>query len=269
MPEDKKLFRLKVRTVKTVGFVEAGDDPEAELVFFKRREAGASHPAKPREGDMPKFDKSKLDDAARAEFEKLETAAKEAEDKQTAAEEAQATAEGERDTEKTRADEAEAALPKEEGDVTKGMSDEVKAAFEKQEEKNEALQKAFDAEVEKRETDAMAIRFAKGGDLEQIGGEKRLKVLLKAKSGMDAEDWDELDTMLKAASAQILEGALLKEAGVDGEPEAGEAEVEFKAEVAKLREADPKMTEVQARAQIVKTDTALYRRVRDEQKANA
>ena len=219
---------------------------------------------------MPdKFDKTKLDEAARAEFERLEGLATDADGAKTAAEEAQTAAEAERDTEKTRADEAEAALPKDEGDVTKGMSAEVKAAFEKQAEENEDLRKTVAAEINKRETDAMAIRFAKGGDLEQIGGEKRTEVLLKAKAGMDAEDWAELDTMLTAASAQVAEGVLLKEAGVEGEPESGEAETEFTAEVKKLRDADPKMNAAQATAHIAKSNAPLFRRVQDERKANA
>ncbi len=328
-PHEMK-HRLFVDKVMTVGFVTEGDDPEAELVFFKslKKEAEtfaevgnedqigneiwdmtnsisrairsavfeadddqdpaaiindsldqfeaavraaaplwlAGNPVQKHQGHtMPKFDKSKLDDVARTEFDRLEREATDAAEAQQTAEEAQATAEGLTATEKARADEAEAKvedLTPEEDEVKKGMSPEAREHFEK-------LEKRLDDEVQRRETDVMAIRFAKGGDLEHMSGDKRTEVLLKAKGGMDDADWDELDTMLKAASAQIAEGNLLKEAGVEGEPEAGEAETEFTAEVKKLRDADPKMTPAEATTHIARTNAPLFKRVQAERKANA
>jgi len=273
MPFDMK-HRLRVGKVMTVGFVTAGDDPEAELVFFKSRDpdhggGGASDDPDNNGGsNMPEFDKTKLDDAARAELERLEQVAKDAEA-------AQATAEGERDeavTAKTAAEEALAEASDEGGegdDVTKGMSPEVKDAFEKQQADLDEARDEIRKEREQRQRDAMAIRFAKGGDLEQIGGEDRTDVLLKAQQTLDAEDWAKLDTLLTAAAKQIAEGELLKEAGRDGEGGdgvEGEAEREFLGLVDKAMEADSDLSERQARVQVMKANSALYQKVRTEQR---
>lgn len=207
---------------------------------------------KHQEHDMPKFDVTKLDDAARAEFERLEQLAKDATD-------AKETAERERD-------EALAKVKPEPEDVTKGMSPEAKAEFEKAQERAESLEKRLDEVEKKAERDTLAIRFAKGGDLEHVTGESRIDVLLTVKRSVDEGTWAGLEQMLKAASAQIAEGGLFKQNGKDGGDEPPTAWEKIQAKADAMIEKGEAKTRPEAIAAVAHTDPTLYEEYQKERR---
>jgi len=84
-------------------------------------------------------------------------------------------------------------------------------------------------------------------------------LLMKARVGM-GEDYAKLETLLKSADAIIQKGSFLKNLGseiaIEGSPEA-----ELESEVKKAMEADPDAKEAVVRANILKTNSELYRRL--------
>ena len=270
MPDPKALLRVK--RIDTIGLVDRGDNPDAEIVFWKRdpgapgttppaNDPDAVRAAQPGTADegthMNELEKAQADlTAARAEVETLTAKLAEIGKAECPM--------GDRCPMKKA----------EKGDVLKGLSPEARAEVEaemaKRDEKLTALTKAHDDLVEKGRRDALAIRFAKGGDLEQIGGEKRVDVLLKAQKALTPEDWSELEKTLKAASEQIAKGGLFKPAGADGEPPIGGtgtwAKIQAKANDMVAKKEAP--TFAQAIAKIADTDPALYGEyVKEQQEA--
>jgi len=322
MPEPKAL--LRVRRIDTIGLVDKGDNPESDIVFWKREDempaitkmtkkaetfeqagkqeearrqvwdltermsraissavfeaedgqdptaiindsldqfAAAVRAAAPNwlagqpvqkhqeSGTMPeKFDVSKLDEAARAEFKRLEDA------------------NGALATELKEMKDRTQPPAK---DMLKGLSPEARAEVEaemvKRDNEITKLRADHDAVVEKAERDGLAIRFAKGGDLENIGGDKRVDVLLAAKRAL-GELWPALETMLKAASEQIAKGGLFGEKGKGGDGEGATAWNKLEAAAKELVDKGEAKTLAQAIVAVGKRDPKLYREYKAEQK---
>lgn len=84
-------------------------------------------------------------------------------------------------------------------------------------------------------------------------------LLMKAKAGM-GDDYAKLETLLKSADAIIQKGSFLKNLGseiaIEGSPQA-----ELESEVKKAMEADPNAKEAVVRANILKTNSELYKRL--------
>jgi len=166
-------------------------------------------------------------------------------------------------------------VPAEPEDVLKGLTPEarkeVEAEMKKRDDALTDLRKAHEALVEQGQRDALAIRFAKGNDLEHIAGEKRLDVLLTAQKVLKADDWAELDGMLKAASKQIAEGKLFAEAGTGTEPPVGGGQAwdKIKAKAEQLVKDKAAPTFEQAVAKIARDEPGLYREYVKEQREKA
>lgn len=353
MPEPKKRQLLRVKRIDTIGLVDRGDNPEADIVFWKRdvskatkTEDGESYPASafayvpdaekpstwklrlwesPSEKvtarqvgaalaalspggyrgnrvSIPAADLAGVKAKVKAAWHSVhgkddelpsvlkvdpeavtppanDLGAARAADPGTAKEnhmdeleKAQAdltAARAEVETLKAEVGALKAKAPAEKKDVLKGLSPEARAEVEaelkKRDEETKTLRKSHEALVEKMDRDAIAIRFAKGGDFEGLGGEKRTDIVLAAKKAMGAEDFTALDTMLKAAAEQIRKGALFAELGKSGDAtnETAMAKIEAKAKAEK-REGE---TVQQAIARITKENPDLYREYEQERKA--
>jgi len=247
MPEPKKRNLLRVKRIDTIGLVDRGDNPEADILIWKRDPGAVVVPANDpeatrvvdpgttQEGDMEKLEQAQADlEAARAEADtaKAEALAK------TDAEAAALAKVAERDEEIAKRDERIAELEKAEREA-----------------------------VEKAERDGLAIRFAKGGDLENVSGDKHTDVLLTVKRAVDEDTWTALETMLKAASEQIANGGLFKELGTGAQGEVKTAWDEIQAKAAELVTKGEAPTLEQAVDLVVRADKALVKRYQDEQKA--
>ena len=333
MPEPKKRNLLRVKRIDTIGLVDRGDNPEADILIWKRdpkavdkkaetfseqgkqndvrhevydmtdRMSRALHGAvfEAEEGQDPaaiinasleqftaavraaapgwlagkpvrehqgavvmaetkkgeKFDVAKLDEAARAEFKRLE-------------DEASALTKQVGDL-TTKVADLEKNVPPPPKDVLKGLTPEARAEVEtelkKRDEANDTLRKSHEALVAKMDRDAMAIRFAKGGDLEGLSGDKRTDLVLAAKKAMSAEDFTALDTMLRATAEQIRTGGLFKELGTGAQGEGKTAWDEIQAKAAEMVTKGEAPTLEQAVDKVVRADRALAKRYQDEQKA--
>jgi hypothetical protein len=226
MPDPKN--RLRIRAINTVGFVDKGDDPVAEIVFWKRAPTEESMDTESRNllqkiydavtkkggdtdtpsGDieMAEFKKEDLSDEARAAFDALE------------AEVAELKVQVE----------TPAPAVTEEPDVLKSLPDEQREAIEKRiaatearVEKAEAEAKAAreQASIEKRERRMAAFRKSAETDHLNVQGstEEVAEMLFAVEENLEPEMAKRVTDALKAASAQIGENSgLLGEIGKHG-----------------------------------------------------
>jgi len=263
--------RLRVRRLDRVGFVDKGDDPEAEIVFFKRAETfgevGEGDQAVNKGGKrMAEFDISKLSTDDQAAVGKIQTEA----DKVAGLEEELAT---------VRADLAKAtATPastvETEEDVMKGLAPEVKEMIEKLQTEadesrtttNELVEKLAAGELEK---------FAKT-ELSDLSGDlaDQVRVLRTIQKALDEpKDFEAVQEMFKAASASVKAADVLKrEIGAsDTTPAGGDAFAKATALAADLMKADPKKYDTiqKAIAHVLRTDGDLAREYEQERSAQA
>ena len=179
-------------------------------------------------------------------------------------EEAQAAAYGKNDKETQ-----EMADQKNDETVAKALEDLQKqmADVTKRAEKAEADATERAAKIEKLETEKRDAEFIKRtADYAPlpIGKPAEFAVILrKAADVLTTEENAELDRVLTAAAEAMKASGILKEIG-SGSHEEGTAAAKVAAKVADTRKADPKLTEVQARAQVYKADPALRREVEAE-----
>lgn len=276
--------RLKVEEILTVGFVDRGDDPEAEIVFFKRKpdeapapkeggvkaliakiaeklgiekneveelladgaEGGSSNDGGPNSNGESDmtFDVSKLDDEARAAF---DAAVEAAVNERLAAED-----EGGDDLPPDLPESVTKVL----GDFQKQL-DAANARADKAEEKHNAL-------VEKQERQRY---IAKAASFQLPGAEPDdfAEILRKAESALTTDEVEKLDSILKAASAAVE--ASLGETGRGGVGSTSvDAEVETLAKA--YREQDPSLTMEMAQGKVWQSRPDLYRKYREERAAN-
>jgi len=264
MPEPRKRQLLRVKRIDTIGLVDRGDNPEADIVFWKRDPGATVVPA-----NDP--------DAARA----AEPGTDEARKRMDELEKAQADLEAARaDVEALRAEveTLKAQVPAEPEDVLKGLTPEARAEVEaemaKRDERIAELEKKAETEaaekqavIEKAERDTTALRFAKGGDLEGLSGDKRTDLVLACKKALAPEDFAALDVMLKAAAEQIRTGGLFKEVGKDGEPSGDGAWAKIEARAKEMVEKGEAKTMAQAIAEVGNREPALYQEYEEERKA--
>jgi len=267
--------RLRVEEILTVGFVDKGDDPEAEIVFFKSKDGdvddkrsiiqkflgliglkddeveklladgaddssindGDPNP----DGDGPMtFDVSKLDEAGKAAFD--------------AAVEAAVTARvnGEE------VNDLPSDLPE---PVMKAFND-LTALVEKANTRAETAEAAVAKLVDQGER---AEYIAKAEALGLPGGnpDDFADILRKAEAGMTDEEREKFNEVMQGASAVIKASALLRPAGRDGIGDTSvAAEVE---ELAKsFRQDDPSLTTQMSRAKVWASRPDLYAQHRAE-----
>ncbi len=169
------------------------------------------------------------------------------------------------------ADVGKTAAPPSPADVLKGVTDpSVRAAIE-------ALEKrADDADTLARETaeklekqqeaaavEALAKRFAKGGDLEKIGATAEEIGELRKLQKADEAAFDVVIKRMQAAAAQINTSALFGEIGSSGAG-ADSAMAKIEAKAAEIRKAEPKLTQAQAMAKAQDENPDLCAAVRAE-----
>lgn len=265
--------RLHIMRLDTVGLVDKGDNPKAEVVFFKRQaiqkgvvqedgkfcayddegkklgaydtkeeaEAALKGPPAEKGGsegttkkEQPMFDVKKLDATAQAEFQKLSERIAELE-KQVPAPKA-----------------PEAVLPEA---VRKQIEDTEKRAKEAEDRV---------AKLEDQREQETYIAKAKEVGLNADDFATPLRKIAKA---LTADEFKALTTLLKAQAAQIREGELYKSIGRGGTGAATEAETQLAEKVKEVRKAHPEFNEERARAEVMKTDVALRNRLEAERLA--
>ena len=227
-----ELTGLKIKRVATV---DAGDNPDADIVLFKRKATDDGTEPGTKEkldkntkgGEVDVSDKADLGITEEVLKEKVDSAVKEAEDK--AAEELKKAQEEK--------DELEKKL-KELEDVEKDKRTEVEKRLDETREeltKMQDDQRTKDAEVAVKKWQnipGMSVEFAP---------------VLKAVRASAPGQAEKVEEMLDAANAALEGSKLLTSAGEDGE---GETDVEKQAEVkaAEFMKADPTLTKTQALA---------------------
>jgi len=280
--------RLRVEEIMTVGFVEKGDDPEAEIVFFKRRRDDQS-----KGSAMEKFRDflKKLGlNAGLTEDEVEELLADEAEGGSDTdgglndngdshmtfdVEKLDAEARAAFDAAVEAAVEAriEEGLEGEEEEILDDLPepvqkrlDDFQKAIDAAEKRAEAAENRANALVEQREREEY-IQKAASLDLPGAPAEDFAEILRKAQGSLTDEEREKMDEILGAASAAIREGEMLKELGSGGRgPTTVEAEAEAIAK--QFMEADKALTFDLAKAKVWEQRPDLYRRYRKERDAH-
>ena len=266
--------RLFIDEILTIGFVDKGDDPEAEIVFFKRKEEAVVEDKRSlvqkllgalgfkekeigkllaggadgsgdddglnQNGGRMTFDIKKLDDEQKAVFDAAVAAAVKAE------------IDGDDD-----------------GDVIE-MSPEIAKRFEAMEgiakaaeERAEEAEKTVNKLHDEKER-MVYIRKVSELDLPGAVADDFAEILRKADGALTDDERVKFNEVLKSASEAIKEGSLLKEAGVSSSDTFTGVEGEVVELVKVLRTADPTLSEEIARGQVWNTRPDLYKRYRDE-----
>ena len=242
-----KRQRLRVKRIETVGFVDKGDNPPAEVVFFKR-----STPK-----DEPMDDKTPKDtpDAQKAEAVGLLTKlaqflglADEDVTKATNPTGGDPVAEPKDTPQDTP---AEPVAPE-------GVSKAEIEAMQKRLEDAEKRATEADERVAKLETERRTAEFVKraeGYASIPVEAPKFGPILMKAADALTDEERDELYRVLDAANEAARVGKLFSEAGNDMPEGSARAQVTAKAE--EIRKADPKLTLEQAKRQVYRDNPEL------------
>lgn len=238
--------RLSKMRFDFVSLVPAGDDPLAQVVISK---ADPTH--QPQEDDMGDLiSKDDLDPTVVAYIEGLEgeneTLAKAVEDAEAENAELQSQIEKMVPAESTPEDIEKAALAKADPAVV--------ALIQKQE------QRLAEAEaIAKAERDTRLDRefISKAEQMPMLTEDPASfgPVLRRIAENLSAEDAAAVDTVLKAANAQIAAGNLFSTVGVTGATTTVAKAAEAKA--AEIKKADPTLTDEQALAKAYETDPGL------------
>lgn len=266
--------RLRIEEIMTVGFVDKGDDPEAEIVFFKSKgkpekeisnvhklitamaeklgfakeqveellaegaEDGSGNdggPNKNGESQMT-FDVNKLDDEQRAAYDAAVDAA-------VKARLAEDSTEGEKVL-----PEMSAPVQKVFDDLAKQVKD-ADARATAAEDRITAMEDQKQREVYIQKATELGLPGAPADDFADI--------LRKAQEALSDEERAKMDEILQGASKAIKEGDLLKEVGSGGSGPT-DSEAEMKTIAKGFMETDPKLTQEMAEAKAWDQNPALY-----------
>ena len=226
--------RLHIKRLRSIGAVEAGDNPEADILLWKSKPEPDQGQNK--EGDtVSKIDLDALDPETRSYIEGLEAKL------------------GEREAETP-------PLPEDLPDVVKARLDAQDAAIESEKVEKEALRKEV---ADLREARAVETYTKLSGELSPLLGdpEKSMPVL-KAIGEAAPEPTAELVEMLKSFTFKTEYVGLLKEYGTT-EPE-GSAIDKIEAAAAEIKKADPSLSLASARAQAWRDHPELKAEAREE-----
>lgn len=228
--------RLHVKRLRSIGAVEAGDNPEADILLWK------SKPTEPDQGQntkgepVSKIDLSALDPEVRSHIEDLETklAGFETEDSPP--------------------------LPDDLPDVVKARLDAQDAKIEAEEIEKEALREEI---AKLREDRAVEVYTKMAQDLSSILGDPTETMpMLKAIGEAAPEPAAELVAKLEAFSSKTAVASLLKEYG-SSEPD-GSAIDQIEAIAAEIRKAEPSLSPAEARAEAWRRNPELKTQAREE-----
>jgi hypothetical protein len=242
----------------------------------------AEDPSQPQRFLIWKSDSSTQGDDMPATVEKtaeeIKADLEKAEQERDAALEAVTKAEGERDTLNTRVGELEkaAADAKAEGDgkpepdeddLSKAdLSPAVRARLEKAakdgEEMRARMEKAEELAKSERDERLTAVYVTKAEGYKSLvqKAEEFGPLLKRAADALSKEDFEALQTVLKAADEQIAKGELFKEQGAGGEAQRSGAYEEAMRKVDELRKSDSKISHAKALDKVFKEDKALEER---------
>lgn len=92
-------------------------------------------------------------------------------------------------------------------------------------------------------------------------------VLRKIAGALDDDEMKSFEGVLSGTVEAIETGDLFKQAGADGEGDVGTATSELNKRAEAMQQADPSLSEAQARDKVLKKDAALAQRVLDEEQA--
>jgi hypothetical protein len=232
--------RLLVKEITSVGAVEEGDNPGAEILFFKRKDHKATEVAKEsrttaetEEASMARPDLSSLDDEVRAPLE-------------------------------TYLDELEAQQPVVEPDpeeVVKAAPEEVQEIIAKQASELEELQKQADEDRKELETEIAKRRTAEFTDLaksyEAVTGPDAGPHLDAIEASVPTETFDWLKERLNATAA-VLEADTVLTKAIGGDTSGDRLESLVKAKM----DSDPDLTVAQARSKVWRENPDLVEEVR-------
>ena len=227
--------RLIVRTITSIGAVEAGDNPDAAIMFYKSKPEPVQGPTK-KEGSMP-FDIDSLTDEGK-EF--------------VAGLQAQIAASGEEPP----------VLPDDLDPVTKARLDDNEATIAKQAAENEKVAKDLadlrDDMATTKYTERAAELAPAFGDQENLAG------VLKTLAADSPEAFATLDSMLDTTVSVVKSSPLFKELGETGTD--GPAIDQHAAHVVELRKANPDMSLADAKVKVWKDHPDLFAQSREEAK---
>ena len=287
--------RLRVKSLNTVGFVDKGDDPKAEIMFFKRFEKGikeeggkfcvygedgkkmGEYATREEAEAQMNTEKSLLARVLKAlglkgnaELEKLlaegaDGAAKETETAPTPTEEADMF-----DVTKLPA-EAQAEFKKLSDKVTElegklnppapaPLPADVQKRIDETEKRAKDLEEQVQKMQDQRENETF-IAKAKGLGLPADDFGPMLRKISKA---LTAEELASLETMIKGLQAQAKEAGLYKEIGRGGAGAATETEGKVNELVKEIRKANPTWSAERAEGEVMKQHPQLRRALEDE-----
>lgn len=208
--------RLHVHEITSIGAVEAGDNPEADILFWKAKEPEKGHIEK--EGSVP--DIESLDDA-KAYIASLEA--------KLAAFDVEEPAD----------------LPEDLPDVVVKALDEQAATIAKMEAETARISKENEALRDERQTEKYT-KLAEG--LVVVGPVDEVAPLLKELGDAAPEATDKLVELLAPMQNASAFEKLLKEHG-DGAADGGNAVEQITAHAAEIRKNNPDLTAAEARKQ--------------------
>ena len=258
---------LKVKRIMTVGFVDEGANPEADILIWKSRNEPTETPStdatQPEKegGQSMAFDINTLSAEAQAEFQKLQELA------------AQVPAlEEERDTlQEQLSKAADPPASTEPEDVMKGLDPKVQELFKSLSDRADASEARAEEVVEKLATSELE-GFAKA-DLAALSGEvaDQVRILRLMQKSLKAEEFTAVKEMFKGAAAAVKAADVLKRELGASEPETvgGGAFAKVQAKGAELVR-DGKFDTIQkAVAHILRTDNALAKEYEAERRVDA
>ena len=227
--------RLFVSALTSIGAVEAGDNPDAEILFYKSKtEEPVQGPQVKKEGSMP-FDIDTLTDEGK-EF--------------VAGLQAQIAASGDE----------QPVLPDDLDPVTKARLDDDQATIEKQKVEMEKVAKDL---ADLRDEMATEKYTARAGQLEAVlGSPDDVAPVLKALAAADAEAFEKLNTMFDTLIAKDTLADLFKEHGESGTDATAVDQVNVFA--AEIRKGNPDLSLADAKRQAWQDHPDLVAQSREE-----
>jgi len=226
--------RLHIDSLLSIGAVEAGDNPESDILFWKRKNQEPEPGPVEKEGTMPNFDIASLDPEVQAYISDLETKA------HSMVEEP-------------------APLPDDLPDVVAKRLDDQDTAIAKANAENAELAKKLADAEETRATEKWEGRAA---ELAPLFDPETMAPVLKTLASAEPEATGQLDDMLTGLMAKTSLENVLKEFG-DATAE-GSALDQIAKHAAEMRKADPNLSPVDARAQAWRDHPELKTQSREE-----
>ena len=226
--------RLIIHALTSIGAVEAGDNPETAITFYKSKKSEPVQGRIVKEGSMP-FDIDTLTDEGKAYVSELET---------------KLAAFGEETP----------VLPDDLDPVTKARLDDNEATIEKQKAENVKVAKDL---ADLRDEMATEKYEARADTLEALLGDKAdVAPVLKALATADPDAFGKLDAMFDTLVVKDTLAPLFKELGEAG----GDATAtdQHAAHVAEIRKANPDITAAAARKQAWEDHPELVSQMREE-----